>query len=94
MLALLTLILFWKVSTNVRIYLGIALALYVLGDVFTFAYFYPKNEIMFKAALLTDIDTIKKAWTGWNAMNWLRSFILFAGLIFSFLALHKIYTAK
>lgn len=92
-LGLLALILFWKASATVRIYLGIALVLYVLGDVFTFAYFYPRNDIMFKAPL-TDIDTVRKAWTGWNFMNWLRSFILFAGLIFSFMALHKIYTTK
>ncbi len=92
-LGLLALILFWKASATVRIYLGIALVLYVLGDVFTFAYFYPRNDIMFKAQL-TDIDIIRKAWTGWNSMNWLRSFILFVGLIFSFMALHKIYTTK
>ena len=92
-LGLLSLILFWKVSTKVRIYLGIALAFYVLGDVFTFAYFYPRNDIMFKTPI-TDIEAIKQAWTGWNTMNWLRSAIVFAGLIFSFLALHKIYTTK
>ena len=92
-LGLLSLILFWKVSTKVRIYLGIALAFYVLGDVFTFAYFYPRNDIMFKTPI-TDIEAIKQAWTGWNTMNWLRSAIVFVGLIFSFLALHKIYTTK
>lgn len=92
-LGLLALVLFWKASTTVRIYLGTALALYVLGDVFTFAYFYPRNDIMFKAQL-TDIEAIRNAWMGWNSMNWLRSFILFVGLIFSFMALHKIYTAK
>jgi hypothetical protein len=92
--ALLVLILFWKVSAAVRIYLGIALALYVCVDVFTFAYFYPRNKIMFETAPIPDIDMLKNAWTGWNTMNWLRSFILFAGLVFSFLALHKIYIAK
>ncbi len=92
-LGLLALILFWKVSTTVRIYLGIALVLYVSGDLFTFAYFYPRNDILFKTPI-TDIETIKQAWTGWNTMNWLRSAIVFLGLIFSFLALHKIYTTK
>ncbi|HKC35619.1 MAG TPA: DUF1772 domain-containing protein [Chitinophagaceae bacterium] len=93
-LALVTLILFWRVSTEVRTFLGVAFALYVLVDVFTFAYFYPRNNVMFKTAQLTDVDAIRKAWTGWNSMNWLRSFIIFAGLVFSFLALHEIYTAK
>ncbi|HEX7902446.1 MAG TPA: anthrone oxygenase family protein [Chitinophagaceae bacterium] len=92
--ALLVLILFWKVSATVRIYLGMALAIYVCVDLFTFAYFYPRNSIMFEKGSLTDIDTLKNAWTGWNTINWLRSFVIFAGLVFSFLALHKIYTAK
>lgn len=92
--ALLVLILFWKVSATARIYLGMALALYVCTEMFTFAYFYPRNSIMFEKGSLTDIDTLKKAWMGWSTMNWLRSFVIFAGLVFSFLALHKIYTAK
>lgn len=92
--ALLLLILFWKVSATVRICLGMALALYVCVDVFTFAYFYPRNKIMFETGSLTNIDTLKNALTGWRTMNWLRSLIMFAGLVFSFLALHKIYIAK
>ncbi len=92
-LALVALVLFWKSSPTVRIYLGITLVLYVLSELFTFSYFYPRNDIMFKNSL-TDIDAIRKAWTGWNSMNRLRSFILFAGIIFSFMALHKTYTSK
>jgi hypothetical protein len=93
-LALLVLILFWKASSTVRIFLGAALVLYILGDVFTFAYFYPRNKIMFETTPLPDIDTLKNAWTGWNTMNWLRSLVFFAGIVFSFLGLHKIYIAK
>ena len=59
-LGLLALIAFWKSSPRTRLYLGIAFFLYVLGDLFTFAYFYPRNEIMFKTAQLTDIDLLKK----------------------------------
>jgi hypothetical protein len=91
LLALLVLILFWKLSPAVRLYLGVAFVLYVLADVFTFAYFYPRNDIMFKTAQLTDVDTLKKVWAEWNAMNWVRSLIILTGLIFSFLSLHKIY---
>ena len=94
LVALLVLILFWKVSVTARIYLGTALALYVSVDVFTFAYFYPRNKILFEAAPLPSIDTVKNALTEWSTMNWLRSLIIFAGLVFSFLALHEIYTAK
>lgn len=92
--ALLVLILFWKVSATARIYLGMALVIYVCVDAFTFAYFYPRNKVMFETGSLTDIDTLKNAWAGWNTMNWLRSFVIFAGLVFSFLALHKIYRVK
>ena len=91
---LLALILFWKVSATVRIYLGLALVLYVCTDVLTFAYFYPRNAIIFEKGSLTDIDTLKNALNGWRTMNWMRSFVVFAGVVFSCLALHKIYTAK
>jgi hypothetical protein len=90
LLALLVLILFWKMSPAVRLYLGVAFVLYVLADVLTFAFFYPRNDIMFKTAQLTDVDTLKKVWAEWSAMNWIRSLIIMIGLFFSFLSLHKI----
>lgn len=93
LLALLALILFWKTSPQIRIFLVVAFILYVLGDVFTFAYFYPRNDIMFKGDI-TAVEKIRIAWKGWNTMNWLRSLILLIGIIFSFLALDKIYTLK
>jgi hypothetical protein len=92
--ALLVLILFWKVSIAARIYLGTALALYVLSEVFTFAYFHARNKILLETSPLPDIDTLKNAWSGRHNMDWFRRFIMFAGLVFSFLALHEIYMAK
>lgn len=89
-LALLSLILFWKSSRSIRILLIVAFLLYVLGDVFTFAYFYPRNDIMFKSDISTNLQNIKTAWEQWVPMNWLRSFIIFVGLICSFISLHKI----
>ncbi len=94
LLALLVLVLFWKGTPNIRIYLGIALILFVLCDAFTFAYFYPRNDLMFKDAPLTAIDTLRNAWTGWNTMNWVRSLMIFTGVCFSFTALHKLYTSR
>lgn len=93
-LALLVLILFWRSSPTIRYWLGAAFLLYVLTDVFTFAYFYPRNDIMFKTGQLTDVNTLQKAWSGWNTMNWVRSFMLLAGIFFSSLSLHKFYTMK
>jgi hypothetical protein len=89
-LALLSLILFWKASRQVRSFLLVAFILYVLADVFTFAYFYPRNDIMFKSDVSTNLQAIKMAWKQWVPMNWLRSFIILAGLMCSFIALDKI----
>jgi len=88
-LAILALILFWKAVPSARVFLGIALGCYVLTDVFTFAYFYPRNEIMFVNG--TDPALMSKAWSEWNAMNWVRSLIAFAGVCASFVSLDKIY---
>ena len=90
-LALIVLILFWK--SPARPYVAVALVLYVAADAFTFAYFYPRNDIMFKSPI-TDVDAITKAWKEWSAMNWLRSAIVLTGLVCSFVSLHKIYTDK
>ena len=73
-------------------YLAAALVLYVLADVITFAYFYPRNEIMFKAAQLNDVTLLRETWVSWSAMNWVRSSILLAGVILSCVSLHKIYS--
>jgi len=93
-LGLLVLILFWKSSPSIRLYVGAAFVLYILADVFTFAYFYPRNDIMFRTAQLADEDLLKKTWSEWNMMNWVRTLILVAGLFFSFLSLHKFYSLQ
>lgn len=93
-LGLLALILFWKSAPAARIYLGAAFAFYVLGEMFTFAYFFPRNDIMWKTAQLTDVDLLRKAWSEWSNMNWLRTFILLVGLSCSFMSLHKIYSLR
>jgi hypothetical protein len=91
-IALLVLILFWKVSPTVRTCLGAALLLYVLCDVLTFAYFFPRNEILFEKGSLTDVTMLKKVWGEWTSMNWVRTLMLLAGIMLSFASLHKIYT--
>jgi hypothetical protein len=94
LLGLLVLIMFWKTSPSIRLCLGTAFVLYILGDALTFAYFYPRNDIMFKTAQLTDIDLLKRTVSEWNRINWIRSLIILVGLIFSFLSLHKIYLLR
>jgi hypothetical protein len=93
-LALLVLILFWKSPNAIRLSVGAAFLLYVLGDVFTFAYFYPRNDLLWKDAQLTDISLLTKTVSEWRSMNWVRSLVILTGLVFSFLSLHKIYSLR
>lgn len=86
-LIVLALILFWKKSTSIRLYLGIALLCYISSMILTFTYFYPRNEIMFLSEQLPDTETLRKVASEWGRMNWVRSLIWLAGLICSFLAL-------
>ena len=73
-LALIALIAAWPAGRWPRILYGVALATALLADVMTFAYFYPRNAIMFNDPI-TDIDAVRSAWAGWSATNWLRSAI-------------------
>jgi len=91
LLGIIVLLLFWKTSAAIRINLGIALLMYLVAEGLTFMYFYPRNDIMFKTAALTDIALLKQTWAQWNTMNWVRSAVLLTGIIFSSLSLHKWY---
>jgi uncharacterized membrane protein len=93
-LGLIVLVLFWKASPSIRLSLGIALICYLSAEAMTFAYFFPRNDIMFRNASLTDIDLLKKTWSEWDRMNWVRTAILFIGVFCSCLSLHKIYLRK
>ncbi|HET6995329.1 MAG TPA: DUF1772 domain-containing protein [Chitinophagaceae bacterium] len=93
-LGIIVLILFWKSSPATRLSLGIALVLYLLAEGLTFGYFFPRNDIMFRNAQLTDVDLLKKTWSEWNTMNWVRTGVLAVGVCFSWLSLHRIYLLK
>jgi len=94
LLGIIVLILFWKTSPPIRLSLGAALVLYLLAEGLTFRYFFPRNDIMFRNAQLTDVDLLRKTLAEWTRMNWIRSGILMTGIFFSFLALHKIYAVR
>jgi hypothetical protein len=47
---------------------------------------------MFRAAQLNDLTLLRQTWASWSAMNWVRSSILLAGVILSYVSLHKIYS--
>ena len=65
--------------------------MYILVDVFTFSFFYPRNDIMFLNVPMAGVKELREAWSQWSAMNWLRSTIQLAGVIFSSLSLHTLY---
>ena len=85
-LTILSLIICWKADNKIRLYIGLSLLFAIASDVFTFAYFYPRNEIMFQTPIEGNIDVIKKAWTEWSTMNWLRSALVLTNLTFNFAA--------
>jgi hypothetical protein len=93
-LALFALVVCWKMGKKVRVYSGLALLFAVLVDVFTFGFFYPRNEIMFAAPIDTNLEAIKTAWSEWSNMNWVRSGVEVVGLAFDFAALSLVLKAE
>ena len=89
LLVVLALILSWKRSPSIRLYLGIALLCYITSMILTFTYFYPRNEIMFLSEQLPDTESLKKAATEWGRMGWVRSLLSLTGLVCTFIALDK-----
>jgi hypothetical protein len=63
-LAIVAPVLAWKSAGHVRIFLGVAAAMLVLADVLTFAYFYPRNHIMFEAG--SDPAQLSAVWREWS----------------------------
>ena len=77
-LSLLALILCWNVP-GARVLAGIAVAANVTGDIMTFAYFYPRNDIMFINPM--SAEAAAQAWRGWAAMNHVRSAVVLTALL-------------
>lgn len=81
-LALAALVVCWKSGRKARLYFGLAFVIAVLTDVLTFAYFYPRNDILFRAAQ-PSADVLAKICSEWSTMNWVRSLILAVGVVCS-----------
>jgi hypothetical protein len=88
-LALAAAILAWWAPRGTFTICVVALVLAVLVDVFTFTYFYPRNDIMFVAPI-ENIDAIRSALSGWRNMNWLRSAMIVIIIALDYLALMKV----
>ncbi|MFT3681653.1 MAG: DUF1772 domain-containing protein [Ferruginibacter sp.] len=91
-ISLLAFILYWKTARPVRWLLAAAFLFFILGEMMTFNYFYPKNEILFATAKLNDVELLTKTWQEWRDMNWVRTAVVFAGVVCSCISLHKVYT--
>jgi hypothetical protein len=90
-LIVLTLILFWKDSFSLRYYFAASLASYAAILILTLAYFFPRNLILFTWSISDHIEQIRRASAQWSAMNWLRSLLGLAGVLFSFKGLDTYY---
>lgn len=93
-LALIALMLFWKTSGKTRLFLVIAFLLAVLGDVITFAYFYPRNDMLMYLPLEGNAEKFTTILKEWRFMNWIRTGIIITGLLFSCLGLNEVYAKK
>jgi hypothetical protein len=97
LLILLAIILFWKDSVSLRLYFSISFLLYAIIAVLTFAYFIPRDIIIFSSPIEGHTEQIKMALSEWKMMNWLRSLLGLAGVLFTFKGLdsfYKTYQAK
>ena len=91
-IALATLIVCWKSGKRVRLCFGLAFLLAVLVDALTFAFFYPRNAILFSGAE-ANVEVLTKLWSEWSNMNWVRSLMLAVGLVSSMKGLDSLYGA-
>ena len=90
-LIVLTLILFWKESVSLRFYFAASLASYAGILILTLAYFVPRNLILFTWSISDHLEQIRTASAQWSAMNWIRSLLGLAGVLFSFKGLNTYY---
>jgi Domain of unknown function (DUF1772) len=93
-LIVLTLILFWKDSVSLRFYFAASFASYAAILILTLAYFFPRNLILFTSSIPDHVEQIRIASAQWSAMNWLRSLLGLAGVLFSFKGLDTYYATR
>ena len=91
-LILLTLIVFWSDSLSLRYYF--AASRYAAILILTLAYFIPRDLILFTWSIPDQLEQIRTASAQWSAMNWLRSSLGLAGVLFSFKGLDTYYAAR
>jgi uncharacterized membrane protein len=86
-LAVLALIVCWRAGKRARVLCAAALVCAVGGEALTYAYFFPRNDIMFVAPLDADTEHLKAVWAQWTSMNWFRSAVIAVQVACDYLAL-------
>src|SRR5438128_1607434 len=94
LLSLLTIILFWKDGVSLRLYFGASFLLYAAIIILTVTYFVPRDLILFTWPMQDHIEEIKTAANQWSQMNWLRTLLGLAGVLFSFKGLDTFYKTR
>jgi uncharacterized membrane protein len=88
-LIVLSIILFWKEPGSIRNYFIISFLLYAVIAVLTFLYFVPRDKILFTEPIEGHVEHITTALTQWKSMNWLRTVLGLAGVLFSVKAVDR-----
>lgn len=91
LLALAAVFLFWKTSGKTRLFLILAFLLAVAGDILTFIYFYPRNDLLMNLPIQGNTSRFIEIIKQWRLMNWVRTIIVLTGFLFSCLGLNEIY---
>ncbi len=76
---LLGLIVCWKLGGRIRLLAAGALVLSIVGDIMTFAYFYPRNAVLFDPA--SSPEVLARVWAEWSTMNHVRSAVVATALV-------------
>jgi hypothetical protein len=90
-LILLTIVLFWKDGVSLRVYFAISLLMYAAIVAVTFAYFIPRDLILFTWSIPDHLNQIRTAAVEWSHVNWLRTLLGLIGVLFSFKGLDTYY---
>ena len=90
-LILLTIVPFWKEGVSLRVCFATSFLMYGAIVVLTFAYFVPRDLILFTSSIPDHLEQIRVASAQWRQMNWLRSLLGCVGVLFSFKGLDTYY---
>ena len=85
---------FWRTDKQIRLYNISALALILVVDLITFAYFFPRNEILFNLNNEVGFQTLTQALREWEIMNWIRFLITLGIIIFYSLSLNNFFLLR